>query len=121
MIVLELEFAAMKPRHRGGEAQPQARAGLGAALLEPHETFDHAAAIGRRDARTVIRHGQRDALAATAGADHDFRRGAVELVAVAVEAFGPGIFDGVVDQIGERLAHQFGIAAHAAPPRAHRS
>lgn len=54
VIVRELELTAMQPCDRRGEAQARAAAGLRAALLEPHEALDHAAAIGLRNAGAAL-------------------------------------------------------------------
>src|SRR5579859_2778642 len=110
MIVFELELAAVEPRDRGRQAQAEAGARLGAALLQAHEALDHPATIGFRNPRPAILDAERNALAFILGLDDDLRGAAVELAR-------RRIFDGVVDQIGQRLADQLAIAAHRCRPR----
>jgi len=97
MIVLELELAAMEAGHRRGEAQPQPRAGLRTALFEPNEALDRAASVGRGNAAAAIGDRKQDPVALSRRRDHDFGVGPVHPGAI-----GRAIFDGVIDQIGER-------------------
>ena len=77
MIVFELQFAAVQPGDSGCKAQAQAGAGRRAALLKTHETLDHAAAIGFRNAGTAIGHGEHNAITLTVRLDHNLGRHAV--------------------------------------------
>ena len=97
----------MQPRHRRGEAQPQPRARLRAALLEAHEALDRAAAIGLGNAAAAVGDREQDALALAHRLDHDLGLGPVHAGAI-----GRAVFDGVVDQIGERLADELAVAVH---------
>ena len=92
MVIFQLQLAAMQPCHRRRETQSQTGAGLRAALFEPHEALDHAAALGLRYARTVIGDRQRNAVALRVGSEHDFGGSAIDFVRQR-----PGIVDGVVD------------------------
>src|SRR5579883_590077 len=94
----------MQPRDGGGKAQTETRAGFRPALLQTHEALHNPPAIGFRNARTAVGHAQRYAIAVKASGDYDLGWCAVKL------ALRPGIFDRVVDQIGERLADQLAIA-----------
>ncbi len=96
----------MQPRYRRGEAQAQPRARLRAALLEAHKAFDHARAVGFRNARPAVDDREQDAVALAERAHDDFRRGAVHAALARL-----GIFDGIVDQIGERLTDQLAVAS----------
>ena len=105
VIVLERQFAAMQARHRRGKAQAQPEARLRAALLEAHEAFDHARTVAFRDAGAAIGHGEQNAVAVVERAQHDFRPLAVDLGGIRL-----AVFDGIVEQIGDRLAHQLAVA-----------
>src|SRR5229473_5941772 len=70
-IVLELELAAVQPRDRGGQAQPQSRARFGTALLQPHEALDRAAAIGLGNTAAAVGDGQENPVALAHRLDHD--------------------------------------------------
>ena len=61
--------------------------------------------IARGNARTMVGHAETDAIALPACRDHDVGRHAIDF-----RRTGTGVFDGVVDEIGERLTHQFSIA-----------
>ena len=54
LLSVSTKLAAMQLRHRGDEAQAQPGAGLGAALLQPHEALGHARAVGLGDAGAVV-------------------------------------------------------------------
>ena len=53
-VVLEPQRSAVHVRHRRDEAETQPGAGQRTALLEPHETPQHALAVGGGDAGTTI-------------------------------------------------------------------
>ena len=55
LVVAQHEPAAMQLRHRRDEAQAEPRAGLGAALLQPHEALGHARAGRPRRCRRRCR------------------------------------------------------------------
>src|SRR5664279_1973282 len=95
----------MQPRHRRGEAQAEPGARLRTALFEADEALDHTRAVGFRNARSAVGDGEQDAVALVERAHHDFRRRAV-----GDQVARLGIFDGIVDQIGERLADQLAVA-----------
>src|SRR6516165_3404830 len=59
-IVLELEFAAMEPRHGRHEAQAKSGPRMGPALLQAHEAVDHARAVALGNARAVVAYRQHD-------------------------------------------------------------
>src|SRR5262249_56180695 len=75
VVILELELAAMQAGHRRSKAEPQTGARERAALFEPHEALDRAAAVGRGNAATAIRDRQHDAVALSRGRDEDLSRG----------------------------------------------
>ena len=105
LVVLEPQFAAMQARDRRGEAQAKPGTRLRAALLQPHEALDDAAAVGFRNARSAVGDGEQNAVALGQCAHHDLGWCAVDRLATRRR-----VFDGIVDQIGERLADQFAIA-----------
>ena len=70
----------MQPPDRLHEAEPETRAGLGAALLQAHEALQHALAILRRNARAVVGDGDLDRLGPIVQIDGD-RRAAAEIAA----------------------------------------
>ncbi len=96
----------MQARDRLHKAQAEPRAGLGAALLQPHEALQDALAILRRDARPAVGHGDRHrrpprALKPMAIAGSDGVRAGLH---------GLGrILDRVVDEVGDRLAHELPV------------
>src|SRR5215469_16689226 len=106
MIVFKLELTTMEPGHRRSPAEAEARTGLRAALLETNEALHHTAAVGVGNTGPAIGNAERDALAIIAGPNHDLGRDAVHLAA------RPGIFDRIVDEIGQGLANQLAITAH---------
>jgi len=55
----------------------------------------------------VVGHAEADAIAIAARCDHHIGRHAVRF-----RRMMAGVFDGIVDEIGERLSHQLAIAAH---------
>src|SRR5712664_4003315 len=63
LVVLELELAAMQVGDRRDQAQPEPGTRLRPALFEPHESLNHAAAIGRRDARAGVGDREQNAIA----------------------------------------------------------
>ena len=89
--------------------KPKPGAGLRAALLQPHEPLDHAPAVGFRNARPVIGDREQDALARVGRAAPTISAGVPCRPSRRL-----GIFDRVVDQIGERLADQFAVAVTGA-------
>src|SRR5262245_62865803 len=106
MIIFKLKLTAMEPGNRRSQAKSEARAGFGAALLETDEALHYAPAVGVGNARPAIGNAECDALAIIAGSDHDLGGNAVHLAAPA------GIFDRIVDEIGQGLTNQLAIAAH---------
>ena len=66
VIIFKFQFPAVQTRDGGGQAKSQSRPRQGAALLQPHEPFDDAAAIGIRNAGAAVRHCQHDTLAVRA-------------------------------------------------------
>src|SRR2546422_11762865 len=68
-IVLQAQFAAVQMRDRGGEAQAQPRARLRAALLQPHEALDHAAAVVGGNAGPRVGDREQDAIPLPARGD----------------------------------------------------
>src|SRR5437763_16051019 len=107
MVVLERELTAMQPRHRRGEAEPEAGPRLGAALLEAHETLDRTSAVGLRNAASAIRDGEQDPLAFVLRFDDDFGLHTIDRAAI-----GSTVLDGVIDQVGQRLADELAIAVN---------
>ena len=95
----------MSDRRRETEAESRAR--LRAALLQPHEALHHTFAIARGNARTMVGYAETDAIPLPACRDHDVGRHAIHF-----RRMGTRVFDGVVDEIGERLGHQLAVAAH---------
>ena len=75
-------------------------------MLETHKAFDDPAAVGFGYAGPAIGDAEHDALAVIAGAHNNLRGLAIGL------AVRLGIFDGVVDQIRQRLSDQFAVAAN---------
>ena len=63
----------MQPPHRLHEAQPEPSAGFGAALLQAHEALQHALAVLRRDAGSIVGDGDLDRLGMIAQVDGDRR------------------------------------------------
>src|SRR5262249_24534969 len=108
MIVLELELAAMQPGNRRGKTQSQAGARLRTALLEPHEALDRAITVGHGNAAAAVSHSQQDTIALSLRRHNDLRVGTVQPAPV---------FDGVVDQIGQRLADQLSVAVNRSSRR----
>ena len=103
--LVELERASINGGKLSDNREPQAGAGFGAALLKPHKAFDHARAVGFRDAGTTVRNRKDCAIALHGGANHDFRRRVSRPIWSCV-------FDGVIDQVRQSLTDQFTIAAN---------
>src|SRR5690242_11859869 len=96
-IVLQQQLCAVQTRHRSDEAQSKTGAGRIAAGFETHEALDHARAIRARNAGPRVGDDEIDALGRDGGPDRD------------VSAFR-GVFDGIVDEVRERLADEAAIA-----------
>ncbi len=103
-IVAERQPAAMQPRHRGDEAEPQAGTRLVPARIQPAETLHRALALLRRDPGAAIAHADHDKPALQGGRKHDFGRGAV--------GRRQTVFHGIVEKIGHRLPQKLPAAAH---------
>ena len=89
----------MRARDRRDQRQPEAAAGARAAGLEPHETLEDVLAVGFGNAGAVVGDGETDR-ALGAFRDRDFDPGSAS-----------GVFDGVVEEIGERLRDEGAAAA----------
>src|SRR6201997_435905 len=94
----------MQAGHRRRQTQAKSGTWLGAALLEPHEALDGVRTIGLRYSGTAVTYGELDAVALAAGRDQDLGRRAIGGMALRL-----GVFDGVVHQVGERLADQLAV------------
>ncbi len=105
MIVGQRDGAAMPPRHRAHQAEPEPVAGRAAARLQPHEAVEHAFAIGLGDARVRDRR-PRSARGRRAAptADRDLAAAAV--------------FERVVEQVRDRLRQQVAVALGSSSPGA---
>ena len=114
MSVIELEVAAMQRRYRRCQAQSKTGTGLGSARLQPDKSLHRMLAVGHRNARSVVGDAEQHPIAVAPGLDQDLllvdgssrtaagqRRGGNRLA----------IFDRVLDQIRQRLADQFAVAA----------
>src|SRR5262249_28668829 len=88
VVVFQFQLAAMQARHSRSKTEPKARARQRVTLLEPDETLDHAAAVGIRNARPVVGHRQRNAVALGVSSEHDLGSRAIDLAHL-----GPCVFD----------------------------
>ena len=71
MGIAEPEIAAMQRRHRRCQTQSKAGTGLGAARLQPHESFHRMLAIGFRNSRPVIGDAEQHLIAVAPRLDQD--------------------------------------------------
>ena len=62
----------MQRRHRGGEAEAEAGAGMGAAGFQPDKAFHRVAAVGCRYPRPMIADAEQYGSAVAPRLDHDF-------------------------------------------------
>src|SRR6476646_179153 len=102
-VVLEPHGPTMQARDRLHKAQTEAGAGLGAALLQAHETLQDALAIACRNAGAVV--GDRDLNSVLVRMQLDRNGGVLGL---------RRILDGVVDEVGDRLPHELAVCREAA-------
>src|SRR5258708_1279656 len=90
-----------KPPTPPPPSQPRTR--LRATLFEADEALDRTTAFRCRNTATAIGDGQQDAIALAPCRHDDLCVGAI---------YPAPVFDGVVDQIGKRLADQLPVAVH---------
>ena len=103
--------AAMQRGDGGCEAEAETGTRLGAAGLEPDKALDRVRAVGFGNSRSMVGHAEQH-LVALARAP---RSGSAPWQHPASSGSTPGrpaVFDGVFDQVGERLADQFAVAVH---------
>ena len=104
MIVGQRDGAAMPPRHRAHQAEPEPIAGGAAARLQSDKAIEHALAIGLGDAGSAIGDLDQRAAAAPPHPDRDLA--------------APAVFERVVEQVGDRLRQQVAVALDNRPGRA---
>jgi hypothetical protein len=97
----------MQPRHRRDKTQSQTAARLRPALFQPDKAFEHALAIGRRNARSAIGDGDLDDIAFLHRGHFDIRL----LAGFCAASLRRSILDRVVDEIGDGLAEQLPVGA----------
>jgi hypothetical protein len=97
---VELQPAMMHLHDGADEREAEAGSRLGAARIEAHETPHHVVALVVRHAGTAIGDGKVDVGLALRERDADLR-----LALAALD-----IFDGIVDEVAERLADQLAVA-----------
>ena len=100
LLSLSTSSRLVQARHRGDEAEPQPRARLGAARLQPHEALRHPCEFRRIDTRPVVGNRENDS---TRSIRHRDRQ-------PGLPPLHAGMLQRIVDEIGKRLADQLAIA-----------
>ena len=92
-----MDGAAVQIHDGADQRESQAVAGGAARAVQAHETFEDVGAFVVGDAFAVVSDGDDEVFAVTVGAQADFA------------AFG-GVFDGVVEEVGNRLGDELAVA-----------
>lgn len=102
MVVFQDQRTFVQLHDAGNEAQPQAVAGFGTALIEAHETLGHAPAVFFGDSVAMVADGDHNLVALDRAGHADLRR----------FALARAVFQRVVDEVGKRLRQQLAVAKH---------
>src|SRR4051812_25223396 len=100
----------MQRRHRGGQAQAEAGAGLGAAGFQPDKALHRVAAVSFRNSRPVVGDAEQHGSTVAPRLDQNLI-GAAERTAAEWlnRAKRLAVLDGILHEVSERLAEQFTV------------
>src|ERR1700719_1353008 len=97
--------------YRRGQAQSEAGPWLGAACLQPHESLHRVLAIGGRNSWAVIGDAEQHLVALAPHLDQDLLGIHADDCALRLRRWRRlAVFDGIFDQVRQRLTDQFAIA-----------
>src|SRR5437763_1979146 len=99
VVVAEFELGVVKPCDSGDKAEAETRSRRMAARFEPHEALQHTRTVLGGNSGPAVGYAERDANGRVLDGNGHF-------------ATRRRVFDGVVDEIGEGLAHKTWVAGH---------